>query len=646
MRFFLLTTTLFAFAARAQAPFGAVAEVEAPLAATNPLDPTASGSEAERRDDTSVADLLVEVPGTHVARTGGPGSFTSVALRGASLGHTTFLIGDLPLTGPDTGPLDLALWPAEAFAGLEVYRGGAPTWLGAGGIGGVVRLLPRADRTNSLGASLTTGSFGSWAASVNAAVGSDDVRLVSSVGADGSRGDYPFRFDNATLLDPSDDEDRRRRNADTQGAHGLVHLTADHGDGTFNAVIAGVSRNGGMPGPGASGALDARLRRTRLLGTVGYVYRLPNARLQLAAGGGVERRNFLDRFGEIGLGFQSTDDWIENVMLRAAAEIDLAPWLQSTTVVVARWDGVQPNNTLGREAGDSSRWMTTAATELRLHGRLGDWRAELRPSFRVEHADTRAQGLRHNQPEQYNRTRTLPTGRVGAVLSPAAPIALVGSLATGARFPAVWELFGDRATVEANPDLRPERGRSADAGFVLRGRRGPLRAHLEARYFHLDLDQLIRPRRATQETVKFENANSATVQGLELGSGGTLGAHLRWGAALTWMKSRHRGGELNWRPRLRAQFRPEVHSGPVGAFRDLSLFASVVHRGAFFNDPANLVRVEGTTWVGAGIRADFPQGLSFQFQARDLFDQRGQDYVGFPLPGRRVSFLVRYRMEL
>ena len=106
------------------------------------------------------------MPGAHVVQSGGQGSYSTVSLRGGELGHTSFLLGEMPVSGPDSGPLDLSLLPLEVFDRLEVYREGAPAFFDSGAIGGVVRLVPREDRESRLFASATGGSFGAWRADV------------------------------------------------------------------------------------------------------------------------------------------------------------------------------------------------------------------------------------------------------------------------------------------------------------------------------------------------------------------------------------------------------------------------------------------------------------------------------------------------
>ena len=215
------------------------------------------------------------------------------------------------------------------------------------------------------------------------------------------------------------------------------------------------------------------------------------------------------------------------------------------------------------------------------------------------------------------------------------------------RFPTTLELFGDRGTLLASPDLLPERGRHADGGVTVRLRHGPLGALLEARYFDLRIDDLIRYRITSQQTARAENLEEARVRGAEAGVRGSAGRYLDFVGTLTHLRARdHRELELPWRPRLRAGARLVGHTRAVGPFDDLSLWVAWTHRGAYFHDPANLVRIEGRHWVEVGVGAELWDGLSLAISVRDLFDQRGQDFLGYPLPGRRVAALIQYRKDL
>ena len=57
-----------------------------------------------------------------------------------------------------------------------------------------------------------------------------------------------------------------------------------------------------------------------------------------------------------------------------------------------------------------------------------------------------------------------------------------------------------------------------------------------------------------------------------------------------------------------------------------------------------MIGARTTLAVGVGARF-FDGGLGLGFRADDLFDVRGQDLLGFPLPGRRYSGRISYEHQ-
>ena len=273
--------------------------------------------------------------------------------------------------------------------------------------------------------------------------------------------------------------------------------------------------------------------------------------------------------------------------MRAASELELASWVDLTLIGTGRYDGYHPANMLDRDAGDSHRWTGAGTAELRLHGALGSVRFELRPSVRLEHSETRASGLRFGQPQRYRTSRTAPTVRVGAAVAPTWWLSLVSSVATGTRFPSILELFGNRGTLQPNPELVPETGRSLDVGVVVRNHHeGLIRGTAELRLFHLAIDELIVYRPTSQYTWSAENRDQGRSWGIEAGVRGSVGPHVELTGALTWMRTDDgRGNALNWRPELQGQVRPEVHTRRLGFVEDVALFVALVHRSRVFSRP-------------------------------------------------------------
>ncbi len=632
--------------------FGATAAVEEPTASTNRLDATAAGTEVPIRDEaplTTLADAANEAPGTHVSRFGGFGAPASIALRGSDLGHTTVLLGDLALTGPEAARFDLGLWNPLLLDRIEVYRGGAPVWLDAGAIGGVLRLVPREAMGNTLAARIGVGSFGAARLQVASSMEGGPVRAFITAGGEGARNDYPFRYDNGTRFDDTDDEDRRRQNADMLGANALGNVQIDLGDGRLQLLLLGSSRLGGEPGPGQIATENVRRNDVRTLGSLGYVHEFGGGhRLQIATRLGHRRHRFSDPDGRLGPSPELTDDRFLTSWTRLGTTIRAAEMLDLSAVGTVGFERYEPFDALGRTPPASSRRRFSGAVEARLHGELGDWRLALRPSLRVEHAAATIAGFDAHLREQETKTNlTRPTYRVGALVAPMPWLAFTGSLSRGVRFPTTLELFGDRGVLTPNAELIPERGRHADGGVTLRLNHGPVRALLEARYFDLQIDDLIRYRMTSPQTARAENIESATVRGAELGLRGHWGRYLEAVGTLTVLRAKDdRDLALPWRPSLRAGARLAGHTRRLGPFDDLSLWVAYTHRGAYFHDPANLVELEGRHWVELGVGVELFGGLSLAVSVRDLFDQRGQDFLGYPLPGRRAAALLQYRKDL
>jgi vitamin B12 transporter len=625
--------------------FGAVAEVELPPAARHSSDPSVAGTSVDVGRATEIATVLAGVPGARPFVTGPVGSYLGLSLRGAELGHTTVVVDDLPLAGPDTGAFDFSLIPLGAIERIEVFRGGAPAWLGDGSIGGVVRFVsarPTTRRWTATGA-IGAGSFGLWSARGSLGASSARLSSVTAIGLRSSRGDHPYLDDGGTRLRTDDDVERRRSNARTLDAELFGSFGARLGRGELRLLYLGVSRHQGEPGPAAAPARRAMRRRHR--GFVGVTWERVHTRgrLQLALGGGYDRNRFFDPWAEIGTGRFDSDDRTMGGFARVASEWSVAPRLDLTTVLNVRYDANRPHDAWIDAPQNRARRITSTATlEARAHGRLRRARAELRPSVRLLHTHASSTTVVLGAASDDRRSSWIPTGRVGAVVAPRAWLSIVGSYARGARLPTFLELFGDRGLLLASPSLSPERSQSVDFGLQLRGRRGVAAGSFEARAFVLTLRELIRYRRTAQYTAVAENVERGRSHGVEIGGDLELGRHLRWSGAWTELRTSTEGGrELPLRPRRLAQVRGEVRLGSHGRVEDLALDATLSMIGDAFADPANLVRLRSRAWVDVGVRFGLRRpALTVVIALRDMLDRRGTDLLGYPVPGRRVELLL------
>jgi vitamin B12 transporter len=109
---------------------------------------------------SAVADLLARLPGIEISRNGGPGSATSVFIRGSETRHTAVYIDGVRLDTQTTGGAAWEQIPLDSIERIEVLRGPAAAVYGSDAIAGVVQLFTRRGSGPARPrASLTLGSY-------------------------------------------------------------------------------------------------------------------------------------------------------------------------------------------------------------------------------------------------------------------------------------------------------------------------------------------------------------------------------------------------------------------------------------------------------------------------------------------------------
>ncbi len=634
---------------QARAQYGATARVNRPIPAGSEEDPTAAATRIETSDrgrpQESLAELLRQSPGTRALSLGALGSYTTLSLRGTGGEHTRVLFDRMPL-GRDGEAFDLSTIPVSTLDAVEVYRGGAPVRLGTGAIGGVLRLVPRVEEDPFAEVGTGVGSFGTRAVRLVGATGlrPGGVSMTTAVGYDGTDGNFPY-VEDRTPLTPGDEREATRQNGAVNRGYGLTHFRADAGDGTLSAIGFGYTRTGGVPGPAVQPTRATRRTFARYGGMVGYAEEAEGDRpLSFGINGGAtyERNRFTDLYGEIGLGRRATDDGLLVANAMANGELALTDWLSAAMVAGYRYERFAPDDALSQSVATSERHAGIAALEGIVKPRIGDVRIELRPSARIEINHARLTEIRPGDSGRATSTTTAaPTFRLGAVAEVVRGLAIVGSVSSGVRLPTLTELFGDRGYLLGDTTLSPERSVGGDLGAVAVGRWGPVRGRVEARGFALRVEDLIRYRRTSQYQAIPENVSQARVLGVEAGLDLAITRYLGVAGALTVMNAVDltRERSLPLRPTLTAYVRPRATLGPLGPLSDVDLFIDLTHVHRSYADPANLVVTPGRTRVGAGVGLAVLEGrVRIDGVVTDLFDVRGQDVLGFPLPGR--SFYV------
>ncbi len=433
------------------------------------------------RELPAVADILREVPGLQVAATGRRGHLTSVYTRGAQRTGTMFLIDGAPVNDPG-GEYNLGHMSTGDIDRIEIVRGPESALFGAEAAAGVIQLFTRRgdpERKAPHGTfSLERGDFstGQWRAGLT--------------GGTGSRVDYSFHS-----------EEFRTSGEYPNDGYRAVWGSANAGVRLSQATsLRGVLRVGdsvtGVPGQTAWGLIDHDARQTNRDSTLSL--RLDDAR----------SRDFVQQFT---FSYHRIRDVYSDTRMDGPYELaalvrDASNPLPRTYLVSlldpAGIPGVVPSGlrlvrqevtlypllepylsaTSRKRAGYQGAWSRNAATMAfgyeyeRQEGDVSARQAARNNHGAFLHAQRAvggrlflAGGLRSERSSAFGWKLT-PRGAAGVLVArehgPLTSTFLRFSAGRGITEPSLIQNYARESYAVGNPDLRPERTASYEAGLV------------------------------------------------------------------------------------------------------------------------------------------------------------------------------------
>jgi len=114
------------------------------------------------RQERSLPDILKDVPGLNVIRTGGPGGQAAVYMRGTNNNHTKVLVDGIDVSDPSSSnaSFDFSQFLTQDIERVEVLRGPQSGLYGSDAIGGVINIITKSGQGPAqLQASAEGGSF-------------------------------------------------------------------------------------------------------------------------------------------------------------------------------------------------------------------------------------------------------------------------------------------------------------------------------------------------------------------------------------------------------------------------------------------------------------------------------------------------------
>jgi len=589
-----------------------------------------TAEEIEKESIKTPAEALRRVPGVTITESGGPGSTTTVRLRGADSGQTLVLIDGIRVNDPaaNSGEFDFSNLAAVDIERIEVLRGPQSALYGSDAMGGVINIITRKGKgAPRMSVGVEGGSYGTAAGRASLSGSTGPVSYAFSAtgfNTDGfSRYGYRIGRIEETLSSPLENDSASRLGAagrvavsispDVEfevGGYASSNRAELDNDPDFDALPDGPSKTRGQLFEGharlTAKTFDGILRNSflvsgsrtetdlRLIGS----YALPD--LYANDYGYQGNRVSAEYQGDLKLGSYG------HLTIGAKAEQEhlittSRSLLPFATPEIENVDATQ----ITRSLYALHQFSPIENLHLSLGGRIDD----------VEDSDTFA------------------TWRATAAYDiPSSGTKLRASIGTGAKAPTLYQKFDPWS---GKADLESERSIGFDVGIDQS--LADDRIVLSATFFANRFRNLIAwgqsdTCRPDQFGSCFINVNRARTSGVELSADvDVIPTWLRMKASYTYLEAFDDDTDL------RLARRPE-HQGRIGfaitPMNGLSIEPSVVLVGSRFSSPGEIYRL--APYARLDVYADYRINDTFSIYARaeNLTDARYQEIYHYGTAGR------------
>ena len=536
-----------------------------------------------------VIDLLRLQAGIDVARNGGPGTTTSVFLRGTGNNQTLVLIDGMRAASATTGSFAWSKLDLADVERIEIVRGPNASLYGSDAIGGVIQIFTRRNR-----AAHVRGEIGSYESKRFEAGfgGGTSVKYSLNVAARAAEGFSATNPKNSSYYN-ADIDGYRQRSASgslqfSLGKKGTLDLTGWYSDGytEYDGYLGSFAIHNSTNSTLNAKLTHATTSHWQQTFRIGWTTDILDT--ESSSSSFIRTRRW-------------TADWQHDITLGESALLSLG------------LNAIRDRGEKLRTTSDFEETRKTNAAYGLLQTTIG--RHDLQFSARVDDYDTFG---------------THTTGNAAWGLNATDALRLTASTGTGFRAPTINELYWPGY---GNPALKPETSLNLELGLRYRiaaGRRLTLNAYSNT------IEDLI----ASDSNYQASNINRARIDGLEL----TYQLQkARWSlqATATLQKAidTDTGRDLKQRPREKFSLRLRRHTASGGSYGLEWLFAGkryddVYSVGRVILDPYHLINLSA--------RTSLDKGLWLEGRVENLLATDYELVYGYNTPGLTAWVGVKY----
>ena len=588
--------------------------IETPVAQVASSVTVITRQQIEERKADAVADVLRDVPGLDVVQTAGPGSTTSVFIRGANSEHTLVLIDGVEANDPFTPArtFDFGALTTDNIERIEIIRGPQSTLYGSDAIGGVINIITRKGKGAPTGyASFETGSFGTFreAAGISGSSGLIDYSIGLSHLDDTG-------ISQADSHMPGNHEKDGYHNTTLSGRVGWAPSDVFRLDLTTRVVDAhgDLDNFGGPFGDDPNYTFSAQELFTRLQGTFSLLDGKWESKLGVS-------------FTDFSRDYDNPTDHahpLDSLFAKYRGELVKFDW--QNDFYLADWNtltfGLETQEEIGKDHSVSTSSFGPFVEAIpEKTARTNS--AYIQDQINIGNRFITTLGVRDDDHEQFGSKVTYHVA--SSYLFPSTGTRLKATYGTGFKAPTLYQLFSPYG----NPALLPEQSTGWDAGVeqsLLKDK-----VLLGVTYFKNEFKNLI----DFGPMFSFINVGQAEAKGIEASATWRPCADVTVRASYTRQRTEDKatglellrrpcnkaGLDVNWRVRKDTNLNLAV--AQVGPRADTNF-------NAF---PSSRVKLGSYTLVNLAATHDLSKRVQLFGRVENLLDQRYEDVFGFGTPG-------------
>ncbi|MBF0225392.1 MAG: TonB-dependent receptor [Desulfobacterales bacterium] len=597
-----------------------------------------------------ISQIIDKEAGIQVRQSGGLGSFSTISLRGSSSDQVMIFLDGILINDASGGGLDLSNISLADIESIEIYKGMTPINLGKASIGGAIN-IKTLKQQSGLNANVHAGygSFNTYQIGTFLNNKVENLDYLMSLDYLASENDFKITNDNGTQWNKTDDTTEKRNNAEFDQKNFLGKLGYDFSDNfRIDLMNQWFSKKQDLPSwdnsESTNTSLDTNRNITTLKLTLDNIGKNINTATQFTHLW--KKEEYDDKEGHVGLGQQNfeyiTHRYDGNFFMEMLGDFNIASFLfdasyesyfpKDITKSISLNKSIRNSFSLGIQDSIllfNEKFIVTPACR---YNYIND---EMKSSVSIW-------GL---VIEEKTKHQDYFSPQIGVKYMPTNSIVMKANAAKYTREPSFFELFGDRGFLVGNIDLKHEKGLNYDAGaeFIFQPE-SPLfqKISISSVYYKSIVDDLITRVYDSRGIGKSVNISESDIDGIEFAVNINFLEYFKAIFNVTWQDTENKSKIKVFNgKKLPGRFET-AYAGRIEAkYKGFKIYTEYLSEQGIYYDSANLLKADDKKEINSGISWLFKK-LLMTFEAKNLGDNKYEDFNGYPLPGIAYYCTAKY----